>query len=460
MRQVDWNDGSSCVSWRVALALFAAALVTLLAGCREPAVKPEHLCHAAAYRLPDGRVLDISPVDGKDLRWIMSDGRRGLLSADSHWASSFGWTEQPDGVAIAVPPCGSDTISFRDKGDEAVKGIRIPLTSTEVEFKSGEVTLIGRLVLPTGSDVVPVVVQVHGSEKDSALDYNAMQRLLPAAGVGAFVYDKRGTGRSSGSYTQDFNVLADDAAAAVLAARRLAGARLGRIGFEGTSQGGWIAPLASLKTPVDFVIVDFGLAGSVAEENRDQTVIELKRKGYGPTVLAAAGEVADATSTIIASHFRDGFDELNTLRARYGSEPWFHEINGQYAGELLGHSNLTLRIAGPFLEMGTPIYYDAMAALRKVQTPMLWVLAGDDTLAPSATTQIRLRELAAMGKSIAALVFPNTDHGIREFITSASGARTDTRYADGYFRTTIDFARSGQLAGPYGNADEIIANLN
>src|SRR3546814_13627615 len=97
-----------------------------------------------------------------------------------------------------------------------------------------------------------------------------MQYLLPEQGVGVFVYDKRGTGRSTGSYTQDFHLLAGDARAALVEALRLAGERAGRIGFHGGRQAGWVAPLAASKTPpAQFVLVGYGLApGARSEERR------------------------------------------------------------------------------------------------------------------------------------------------------------------------------------------------
>jgi dienelactone hydrolase len=108
------------------------------------------------------------------------------------------------------------------------------------------------------------------------------------------------------------------------------------------------------------------------------------------------------------------------------------------------------------LEVGTPINYDAMAVLRQVDVPMLWVLAGDDTYAPNTTTQARLRELARDGHPITALVFPQTDHGILEFITTSNGSRLETRNPDGYFRTTVDFALHERLSGTYGTAQPVL----
>ena len=88
-------------------------------------------------------------------------------------------------------------------------------TVRNVSFQSHGVTLVGRLVMPAGEEKVPLVILLHGAEKMSAMINYPEQRILPALGVGAFVYDKRGTGRSGGTYTQDFNLLADDGIAAM-----------------------------------------------------------------------------------------------------------------------------------------------------------------------------------------------------------------------------------------------------
>jgi cephalosporin-C deacetylase-like acetyl esterase len=111
------------------------------------------------------------------------------------------------------------------------------------------VKLIGRLVLPEGSEKVPMVVLVHGSEHDSALDSYRLQRMFPAQGIGAFVYDKRGTGASGGTYTQDFDVLATDVIGAMNEAKRLAGPRLGRIGYQGAAKAGGSYRLQRIACP-------------------------------------------------------------------------------------------------------------------------------------------------------------------------------------------------------------------
>lgn len=68
-------------------------------------------------------------------------------------------------------------------------------------------------------------------------------------------------------------------------ARRLAGSRLSRIGYQGGSQGGWVAPIAANRAPVDFVIVCYGLAVSVIDEDQEEVEIEIREKDTPPARL-------------------------------------------------------------------------------------------------------------------------------------------------------------------------------
>src|SRR5690606_16156568 len=77
-------------------------------------------------------------------------------------------------------------------------------------FSSHGVSLSGRLVLPEGDAPVPIIVLLQGAERHSARDYDALQRMLPSLGVGAFVSDKRGPGQSGGGDKRGLWVLADD----------------------------------------------------------------------------------------------------------------------------------------------------------------------------------------------------------------------------------------------------------
>ena len=412
-------------------------------------------CHVGIYQLRDGGFVDVAAIGDNHLRWRRKDGTTGQLTADKggSWTSTLGWTDRPDGKRVSFDDCASERITF-----DGVPGQRVALDVTETTFDGAGVRLAGRLVMPKGNGKVPIVVIVHGSEDSSALNSYPIQRQLPTEGVGVFVYDKRGTCASTGVYTQNYLLLANDAIAAVKEAKRLAGNRAGKVGYQGTSQGGWVAPLAAKIDPVDFIIVGYGLAVSPIEEDREAIALDMTHDGYDAQVMTKAMQVADAIANIIRSDFRSGFDRLAALRDQYGGEPWFKHVHGDIAFYLLGTPEAQVREKGPALLAGIPADYDPMPVLRNLDIPQLWILGGEDRDAPSAETARRLRELISHGKPITLAIFPHAEHGIYEFETAPDGKRADTRNSDGYFTMMRDFIVNGKMSGAYGNSTIVTAH--
>jgi uncharacterized protein len=436
-------------------ALFAAVSIARAGDARN--------CHTGSYRLADGGLVNVVPSDDDTLRWQRFDGATGALHAGAKgiWTSTYGWTDRADGITVAFSPCSKGQISFG-----GVSGQQIAFDVRQATFKSRGTVLAGRLVMPKGETQVPIVVLIHGSEHSSALsDYSLqsyfLQHMLPAEGVGAFVYDKRGTGKSGGQYTQDFNLLADDAVAALHEARQLAGARLGRIGYQGGSEGGWVAPIAANRTSVDFVIACFGLAVNVIDEDQEGVELQMREKGYPPEVIAKALDVASAAEGVFESDFKSGYRKLDEMRARYGSEPWYKDVQGDYAYFVLQqHSDAELRLLAPQFDWHTPFHYDPMPTLRADKAPQLWIVGGEDYEAPSAETSRRIKSLIADGLPFTLAYYPHAEHGMTLFETAADGSRVSTRYEPGYFRMIRDFARDGRLHGSYGDAEVTAPGVN
>lgn len=434
----------------LACVLLAASLAApSIAGAAAPD------CHVGSYKLADGSIVDIGIADDDGTRrWTRFDGTTGLLhpAAGKTLSSTRGWTRQADGISVSFPDCDAGVIDFG-----GVSGQRIAFDVKDVSFADHGVTLVGRLTMPKGTDKAPVVILVHGSEQSSALSspgvVSALQRLLPAAGVGVFAYDKRGTGSSGGQYTQDYGILADDVVAAVAQARQTAGARLGRIGFWGGSQGGWVAPLAADRTPVDFVIVCYGLAIDVIDEDQESIALQMREKGYPPETIAQAQEVGHAAEVLFIDDFKGSYKDFDEMRAKYGKAPWYKDVQGDFAGLILPHSDEELRAMAKDFDWHTPFYYDPMPVLRADKTPQLWVLGGEDYDAPSAESSMRIKSLIADGKPYTLALYPKAEHGITLFEAGPGGERLSTRYAPGYFDMIRDFARDGKLSGAYGDAE-------
>ena len=404
-------------------------------------------CHVASYRLADGRAIDFARSDGT-LRWRMEDGSTGRLAKRvGEFPSTRGWTDFPDGHRVTLGTCDSKEITFDD-----IRGTRIPLDVIDTTFIVDGAELAGRLLLPAGKSRVPVVVLVHGSEQSSGRDLFSLQRQFPAAGIGAFVYDKRGTGGSSGTFTHDYLRLASDAAAAVREARRLAGVRAARVGLHGGSQGGWVAPLAATLTPVDFVVVAYGLAVSPLDEDREAVALDMSRHGFGADETRKGLELARAVENIVKADFQEGYAELEVLRAKYLGEPWFRYLRGNVTGLLLSQPESFWREKGPVLFEGILPDYDPMPVLQKLRTPQLWILGGDDIDAPPQETWRRLLQLKREGKPISAVMLKGAEHGLYTFELDAKGERVSLGLHQAYFRLMREFIASGTIAASYVDA--------
>ena len=94
-------------------------------------------------------------------------------------------------------------------------------TSEHVSFSNGAVALSGTLYLPKGGPRHPAVVAFH-SANGGTRDFHAYQHLatsLPAAGIAVLLFDRRGSGASSGDFTTaSFQDLAADGIAGIRAA--------------------------------------------------------------------------------------------------------------------------------------------------------------------------------------------------------------------------------------------------
>ena len=326
---------------------------------------PARACETGLYRSPDGlEQAALTKRGDGSIRYTLADGRRGQL-----------------GDAQGLLHCKAGVV--QSPSSPALEWQRVPLRMTESRFASHSQTLSGVLIEPPGAGAKPLVVMVHGSERTSPRE-SFYPYILAAHGLTVFAYDKRGTGQSEGEYTQNFELLADDAAAAFREAKKIAAGRTGRAGFFGGSQGGWIAPLAATRAPADFVAVGFGLLASPLEEDRDQVLSEMRSKAYAASDIAEAQQLAEAAGKLVQSNFTQGFEQFDALKRRYSSRPWFRQIQGEYTGDMLRMSDADLRRIGRALFDNLELIWDhdSSAALRRVRMPIFWVLAEDDREVP------------------------------------------------------------------------------
>lgn len=407
----------------------------------DPVVKtrldPDLQCRLGAYTLPDGRFLSITGSGGhpRDLRYGRSEGGLGKLveQPDGGYVSST-----PPRVALRFKPCVTGVVRL----ENGTQGRRLPLIVRETTFRSGDVELRGKLVLPSGGKAQAVAVWIGGSNNDPDTDDMGWQFELARRGVGVFIYDKRGTGGSGGAQTADFHLRATDAAAAVREARRLA-SRVGKVGVIGGSQGGWVAPLVATLTPLDFVVPAFAMAEGPPAQDRAVVEGQLRQAGFDDAVLTKAGEVTAATERVVRSNFTDGFEALEAVKLKYAGEPWLAAIQPRsYTGVLLRTTSDEARQAGPALSQGLTFDYEPRPIIETIKPRQLWLLGGRDRQAPSAGTVKVLTEIQRARSDLDVVVFPEADHGL---IEKSNGPEGDiTSYPTGLFDLMANWILAGR----------------
>ena len=150
------------------------------------------------------------------------------------------------------------------------------IRQTDITFISEGVLLAGTLYSPT--DPQAAIVLVHGSGQEKRMTQFAER--LASHGIAVLTYDKRGVGESGGIYTgpevgtnnvdsANVSLLAKDASSAVNKLQEVAMDL--PVGLLGSSQAGWIIPMAATLNPsVDFMVVFSGPTITSLEQLRFQ----------------------------------------------------------------------------------------------------------------------------------------------------------------------------------------------
>ena len=315
-------------------------------------------CNQGAYASGGGDYVVVVPLPDPNAmgqRYLFRDGRRGS-TAD----------------AGAPLTCAADSVTIKKSDGSEERWAQLAFTITDTRFSSVETQLAGRLIEPSGTAAGgrPLVVMVHGSERTSALS-SPYAYSLAAQGIAVFVYDKRGTGASEGDYTQNFELLAADAASAFAHAKSMTRGRVSKAGYFGGSQGGWVAPLAATRSDAQFVAIGFGLVASPIEEDREQMISEARALGLDNSALALINRLSAATSRLVLSGFSQGYDELAQVRRELAQQPWSQRISGEYSGAIVRLTDDELRRVGRarFDNVELIWDYDSVAALRRVNVP-------------------------------------------------------------------------------------------
>src|SRR3546814_10989471 len=117
-------------------------------------------------------------------------------------------------------------------------------------------------------------------------------------------------------------------------------------------------------------------------------VSEARAAGLGKDAEALVNRLSAATSELVLTNFTQGYDALDAVRREMAAQPWAAAINGEYSGAIARVPNDELKRLGRarFDTVELIWDYDAVAGLKKLDTPLLWVLAGESRAEPTQPT--------------------------------------------------------------------------
>ena len=203
-------------------------------------------------------------------------------------------------------------------------------------------------------------------------------KLVPH-GMVVLIYDKRGVGKSSGTYPQNegwsaehiascrnmFDLLAGDALAGFEWLKSRDQIDSSRIGLAGISQAGWIMPLVASRTDdVAFIVSISGPAVSCGME-----------------------------------------DWYSQLTGEYSAFPEFGAPTSYAKGELTD-AEIEQRLD----DYEGPQGYDPVPVLANLRVPILWLNGGRDRSTPTSRTVANVERLIAEGAPFELRVYPEGNH--------------------------------------------------
>ncbi len=284
-----------------------------------------------------------------------------------------------------------------------------------IESEPG-VVLAGELNLPPAAEVRrPAVLLLGGAGPSPHGIYSLLEARLHAQGIATLSFDKRGVGKSTGTFIDAMAPAQHDARAALAYLRsRRDVIDVDRIAILGLSQGAVIGPALAAETPSVAAVV---LLAAPAGQRGVMFLDAMRMK------LATSGMARDAVTQVIdATHVY--LDALSTAASpatiaagRVALVRSF--VAGGWKQEQAEGAVTTLS------DPATSSLYTVAASdvLARVHAPMLVIYAADDTVVSTALNLPEAR-LALRKHSDATIVeMPNVEHGFKPLVSTASGKK-------------------------------------
>ncbi|BCL78795.1 hypothetical protein ccbrp13_12600 [Ktedonobacteria bacterium brp13] len=275
------------------------------------------------------------------------------------------------------------------------------VTQEDVTYANGKIRLAGTVFTPEVSRPCPGMVFVHGAGDETRGAWRDRAEAIARQGIATLIYDKRGTGDSTGNWrTSSYEVLAEDAIAGIRFLKQCCpGLDLPVVGLCGISEGGWVVPLAAtLSSEVDFIITvsAAGMTPTIQEYYHREILI---RKRCSNRIVRALSMLA--------------------VKGIYN----FIRLLPKSAPGMLGFWRRTL-------------FFDPLPTWRHLRQPILTLWGEQDEVVPAQESAIMIEQVLreAGHPDYTIRLFPEGDHGIGAMVTTPEG-QSEWQSVPGFLET-------------------------
>ncbi len=303
------------------------------------------------------------------------------------------------------------------------------LIEKSVTFANGDVRLSGSLIVPAGKGPFPAVVLIQGAGPEPRSASRFMAEVFVQNGIAALTYDKRGVGESSGDWqTSSFEALAGDAVAGVNYLLTQPEISKSHVGLMGSSQGGWIAPMAAQLSPnISFVIVKSAAGVTPERQELERTERLMHERGF------SAAETQDALELyqqmIDYAFTGNGWEQLSAAQEKASHENW-------------GGYGIFPRDSWWFKFIKLNFRHDPIPVLQKLHCPVLVIFGGKDPDLPVDLSVLNVNKaLASAPSGSLVVVFPKAGHDLRD-VPAPGEAWSFGKFALGYLDLVTSWVKA------------------
>ena len=278
----------------------------------------------------------------------------------------------------------------------------LPYTVREVTFHHGDVTLAGSLLTPKTPGKHAGVVLLHGSGPETRWGTpRYIADRFAREGIATLIYDKRGSGNSTGnldSFTYDD--LAGDAIAGVRLLASQPDVDRRRVGLMGHSEGGITGVVATVHASreIAFLVAEDTVAGPIYKSDIYRVSHSIGQAGFKPEEISQAMKVFG--TFVDVARGVTSYSELEAARNKYGETEWFRWL-------AIPPSDAPLWATTPQREnLDTLVYW------RKVDVPVFLVYGEKDELVPVGQNIEAIENALGRRASLAAVIAPGAQHNL------------------------------------------------